>query len=292
MPDIFSIFGGAPAPKKTNTRPVTRIPAKQFLAQYMASPMYKKRLSNFNIKQNPNVQDFLNTHISSGGWSKTGMGSHALTKAELPPPTASKQVAQQYKDSGYKYGVNNIYVDNDQINAHNSANKFEAGFSSTTKELPSFLTKNALGNMYPENLLAHELSHVSRELSPEEQQFVAGLNYNKDNVKSLNYYNKVKQKNSVSYNDYMYGKGMHDDVPGELKADLDSFRYQLYKHKIYDASKGDLKLEHIQKALTTPGLNVDFQFQRLLKHFYLEGLVDFNNKVAGNTNINQKNTQV
>ena len=68
--------GTADPPNKTK-KPVTKIPVKEFYAQYMSSPAYKQRLSGVGITQQPSIQRMLNTKIVQNNGQGTGFREYS-----------------------------------------------------------------------------------------------------------------------------------------------------------------------------------------------------------------------
>src|SRR4029078_2374023 len=85
--------------------------------------------------------------------------------------------------------------------------------------------------------LGHEISHKVRKLVPKEmEEFVKR---NKD-IDAISSYEEAKRAGAVSGQDveqWMYGEGYHDTIPGESKADLDALRYLMQQQGIYDVNK-------------------------------------------------------
>lgn len=231
--DPFTEFGG-----QSINQPTTNIPAKQFLADYMSSPIYKQRLANFGITDKPDVQSLLNTNIIS----QPGYGSGHYS------PLLSNEMLQN-KDGFNANGLNlkpnipNINIDRNEIKR---------------------LKKNFGYTEQPDNVLAHELSHQSRDLGTGEQIIINSLNKNKD----------INQ---------------HDDAPNEIKADLDALRFMMYKKGIYDTSKRDMTQDDFNKVSQDPEIKKSLIFNRLLKRFKPSDLIQLNNSIAMNTQINPNN---
>jgi len=233
----FSLFGGVSTPPSANPN-VTKVPAKQWLATYMQSPIYQNRLSNFNAAK-PNVQHLLNTPITFNNG-------------------ATSQYATDSKTGNY--GVN---IDRTEI---------------------------AKIKDHPDDILSHELSHSSRNLTPEEQVFIASKNKS-----DLGYGLYAQYQADVGlgkylgqYNDYLNsGHGTADDAyhdyrPNENKADLDALRFMMFKKGIYDTSKRNMTMDDFKKAAKDPTIKNSMMFNRLLKQFKPEDIILINNKVAKN----------
>lgn len=139
-------------------------------------------------------------------------------------------------------------------------------------------------NMNLENdVLPHEYTHTTRRLNLNDEE--AFINKNKDPLILKKLYNEYLQKESTE----MTGKNFsewsrdiltHEQRPNENHADLNALRYLLYKNNIYDARKGTLTKEQLQKAIESPGLKDNFILKRLLKSFSIDDLVHLNNTIA------------
>lgn len=231
-PNPFAEFGGSP-------NPPTKVPAKQFMANYMDSPIYQKRLSNFNITAPPNTQHLLNT-----------------------PITFNDGQANDYKVNSKtgKYGIN---VDR--------------------QELSEIKDK-------PDDVLAHELSHSSRDLSPSEQDFIASKNKSDLGYGLYSQYYAARAVNGYkgSFDNFQsngHGTGddaYHDFRANENKADLDAFRFMMYKKGIYDTSKRDMTIDDFNKAKADKDISKSMMFNRLLKQFKPEDIIKINNTIAMN----------
>lgn len=211
-------------------KPQVRVPVKNFYANYMESPMYKKRLQNFNINSQPDVQSLLNTNIMS----ERGRTSFAIDKNE-----SNRRIDRGDNILNFpnlKENVPNINIDRSQIE---DAKEFY----------------NA--NLTPEQIVAHELSHVARKLSLGEEAYI-----------------KARELKSSSLDT------SHDTKPNEIKADLDALRYQMQKKNLYDTSKRNMTLDDYNKVLNDKEINQTLEFKRLQKVLKPQDLIQLNNTIA------------
>lgn len=234
----------------------TKVPQKQFLANYMSSPMYKKRLSNFNIINQPNTSNLLNTTVSQ----VSGPGSIAYNQINSSKTNTNK--------AGFPIiqGKSNINVDRGQI---------------------GFIDKTYGVDQKPDSIMAHELSHVTRDLSPEEENFIASLNKKPEEANVYNDFVKYAPVDSktlapLKFSDYlntMYNNS-HDARPNEIKADLDALRFQMLKKGIYDTSKRDMTIDDYNNASQDNDIKNSLEFKRLNDRFNPKDLIKINNTVA------------
>lgn len=222
-------------PKKSTT---TNVPAKQFMADYMSSSMYKSRLANFNAPS-PSVQNLLNIPITAN----------------------PKQSTEYYNDS--KTGRTYVNIN--------------------TTEDTGIRDK-------PANIMAHELSHGARELTPQEQSYI--LNMNKSplgyglNAQFTTDSALGKYKGSADGYKGQSDNGQdayHDYRPNENKADLDALRFMMFSKGIYDTSKRNMTLDDFNKASQDPEIKNSMMFNRLKQQFTPDDIIQMNNKVATNT---------
>lgn len=229
--------------------PVTNVPAKQFFADYMSSPMYKRRLNTFVSQQMPDVNNLLNTHVSE----VNGPGSIAYDKTVFP------NMDTQHAGFPINSGTSNINVDRGQM---------------------GYINKQYGVNQPADHILAHELSHVSRQLSPSEELFIAGLNNKKDEREAYNAY--IKSGVSNPFSEFLHAayNNTHDARPSEIKADLDAFRYSLYKKGIYDTAKRNMTVDDFNKAGKDPEIKNSLEYKRLTDRFKPEHIIQLNNSLA------------
>lgn len=236
---------------------VTNVPAKNWMANYMQSPLYRQRLGIQGITQFPSIQHVLNAHITT---NNNSVGGSAY--------------------SGDKKGIAQVNIDN--TNNQDLVNLYK-------KEVnPNLKSKS-------EDILSHELSHVQRIVTPAEQQLFISNNRSKDGKILNNQYKYFAQPNQ-SYTDYLVKSGLydskqgHDSDPRENKADLDAFRYMMFKNKIYDTSKRNMTMDDYKKAAEHPEIKKSVIFNRLKQAFKPEDIIKLNNTIAmNNNNDNLKN---
>lgn len=239
---------------------VSVVPQKQFYSQYMDSPIYQQRLSNFGITDKPNIKNVVNARMIE----KNGPGSSALN-VELSNDVDSKK-------AGFPVvkGKSNINIDRSQVPAINKQYGVDAKLS---------------------DILAHEISHISRDLTPKEEEFIASKN--KIRAES-NLFKEFKKQGEIydsktlkplGFSDYintMYTPSQmgHDASPREIKADLDALRYILWKKGIYDTSKRDMTLDDLKKAVNDNDIKNSVEYKRLKDRFSAKDIIDLNNTIA------------
>lgn len=216
---------------------------KNYLVNYMNSPVYNKRLTTTGVGSKPqSLEDMYNTNI----FHNDEYSSQSFTKGQ----------SNKYNPLPVRLGTNNIVINPNQIKV-DGANEDE--------------------------VQAHELSHLQRNLTPSEQNLFSSRNISPLNTDLMNKYKTSGSRLPIG--DYIEhidhaNTTYHDVRPGENKADLDALRYQMYKGGIYDTSKGDLDLPTLQKALSDPTIKGSATTRRLLENFKPEDLVYLNNSVA------------
>lgn len=129
-------------------------------------------------------------------------------------------------------------------------------------------------------IAAHELSHGVGNLSTKMKPGYLGLNPLE--------VAKINNRNNLSNyaNDYISGKAplniskIHDSSPHEYKADMDAFRYQLKKDKIYDTGTQEFNQELLNIAKKKYKGNKEFE--RLFKRSKDNELIELMNTIAQN----------
>lgn len=228
--------------------------AKRFLANYMVSAIYKKRLQSQGVPNSPPVQPVLNVPVSYN----TNQDTQATivkngTETENSININKSQLANAKKDFNFPISVDQAKV--------------------------------------------HELSHISRNLSPSEQLLIASKNKSDLGYGLLSQYqaDSFTGKYKGQYDDYQTdGTGTHNDAyhdyrPNENKADLDAFRYLMQKKGIYDTSKRDMNIDDFNKASKDPEIKNSLIFNRLIQQFNPDDIIKLNNTIAMNS---PNNTQV
>jgi hypothetical protein len=152
--------------------------------------------------------------------------------------------------------------------------------------------------------LAHELGHVtsgtgrhefaksagegqSDAMSPAEAWYFINRDKNikkEDKAKILKWYSSEAR----DWGNYMTdpseyvlrGYDPHDVGAGEAKGDLDAVRFLLQKNGLTQKYGENITLETIKKAMKNPKVSGDRFFQRLLKRFGEQNIVDLNNNIA------------
>ena len=247
---------------------------KNFMASYMESPEYRKRLANFDDinpmdQAKPNlVRSVPIHHIESEGY----IGSQTSF------PTNK--------------GIHSIMIDKSELNPK------------MFKSNPSFAYRDGAFNY--EEVLAHEISHASRQPSNKESLMISDLLDNPyedqarkdyDNLKGKDkkkFHAFAKKENYSPYNAWIQtenlerkypnkGVNSHDLQPDENKADLDALRYQMYKYGIYDTRKGPIDRKTLEKAMEHPEIKKSISTKRLQLNFGSKDIVKMNNEIASVT---------
>lgn len=127
-------------------------------------------------------------------------------------------------------------------------------------------------NAKPDEVLAHELSHLSGGLNPEWDV----ANYVPKNAKLSNRDAREIKKRATKQNEYL-------GEPGEIKARLDELRYMLKRDGIYDAGTQDFNQEHLDKAFKKYSKDNPDLFQGVQSE---EDLIWLMNNIASNNTMN------
>jgi hypothetical protein len=134
-------------------------------------------------------------------------------------------------------------------------------------------------NLNPQNikdvgyntLLSHELGHVAGAV-PEAENRNIGFNPFEENI--------IKQSRVNP------SQNPHDRMPKEMKADLDSNRFNLFNKGVYDIREGNpFTQEHLDKSKEF--LKDDHSFQRLLEQTGDDNYIEMMNKIAMNNTETQ-----
>lgn len=94
-----------------------------------------------------------------------------------------------------------------------------------------------------ESLLAHELSHGTGSMLSDKVS--KNLRINNSESSNLTKRNKLGNINSTNWKN---GSELHDSLPYELKADLDTLRYYLKRDKIFDSGNQEFNQDYLNKA--------------------------------------------
>jgi hypothetical protein len=120
-------------------------------------------------------------------------------------------------------------------------------------------------------IMPHELSHVAGAVPQVENKNV-GFNPFEENI--------IKQSNINPSQNY------HDRLPKELKGDLDSNRFNMFRKGVYDIREGNpFTQEHLNKSKEF--LKDDHSFQRLLEQTGDDNYIEMMNIIAMNKTDNQ-----
>lgn len=119
-----------------------------------------------------------------------------------------------------------------------------------------------------DTLAAHEYSHIT---GARPFHLNKGLGLSKKEQGMINSYNKNPSKN------------YHDRAPEELKADLDSVRYEMFKKGMYDIRKGvPFQKEDLKRNIDI--LNKNSSFKRLFDQTGEDNFIEMMNTIASNKN--------
>lgn len=231
--------------------PVTNVPAKQFFADYMQSPIYKQRLANMGITDSPDIKSLLNTHILM----QKGYGSNQYSK-EMSYAIGS--------DKNYRHsqGLDNLNVDPKNANINIDTNDIN-------------LMKKVYGlSDTPETLMAHELGHQVRELGTGDQVII----------------NALRNKNTKNLNNKLGETWQHDDSPMENYADLNAIRYLMFKNNVYDSSKRNMTMDDFKNASQNKEIKNSALFKRTMQRFTPENFILLNNTIAMNKPVSDNTT--
>lgn len=221
------------------------------------------RNTELDIKSDPKkwMYDYMNSELFKDRLNKAGLAE--LTKQEkqdflntniiesddVGTKAFTKEVSNLFINEGLnklKRNVNNVSI------SKNLNKNWDEAYSEYDPTLVGY-------NNTPSSALTHELSHIQRKLSSGEEAIINGLSKNENS----NY---------------------HDVRADEKKADLDALRYMMFKKGIYDPSKEDMNIKHFNKAKKDKDISKEATFQRLLKSFTPDNLINFNNFIASENN--------
>lgn len=238
--------------------------SKDFEQKYWASPMFRKRLANIHAGTEFGDQQGIDLGIRS--WVDRMNKVKVLTTDALSAP--SKTTLEDWdKDpelvsayGNYNTSIPNIFLSNPQIKEIN-----------TTPEDVFFHEKGHLRNLTDYEAVEFLKRNKSLTNNPDYQMIMDGL---------LKDYGPLEAAGVL-------GEGaddpnlFHDVFPEENYSDLNALRNHMFKNKIYDASKEDLTIDVLKKALSNPAIKNSFSVKRLLKNFSPKDIVELNNKIAG-----------
>src|SRR6185369_681495 len=269
--------------------------AKQLKEEkYFEDDKKQSDFKSYKIADNNNSSDIRNdeTVNNSENESQSDIGPISFLNSYYESPEFKRKSGGNYEanKSIYKKGAQ-MYVpkivESDKEGSHSVgpdelfySKRFEEK-GSPTVVLDKKQAKDLKYDLF-NDVLPHEYAHTTRRLSPnDEQKFILK---NKNNlVKTL--FESYKQDSSgmqsgKTFSDWAHTIADHTQLPGENYSDLNSLRWNLYKAGIYDARKGQMNVEHLKKAMSDPKLKDNELFNRLLKSFSPEDIVELNNTVA------------
>lgn len=170
----------------------------------------------------------------------------------------------------------------------NRLNHMKIGLGVTTQYSPNTniveynFNQNQLLGVPKSSSVAHEVSHGLGSQMKDQGYF----RLNENEIKELSNRNIYNNK-SISPNDIDYSKPTsHDNLPSEIKADIDALRYNLYKDGIYDTSKGDINEDQLKKA--SEKYKDDLLYKRLSNQYKPSDLIYLMNNIAMNESSNDE----
>lgn len=236
---------------------------------YVESPMYRERLSNFY-----KYPDYIQ-RLRSEGLDNTAIKHVPWFPAPISGVTMTNPLWKDYA---------NIIIDDSEI-------------SNVINDNPSF----------DQEVIAHELSHVNngglrrgRNLSYAEERYLLDRNkifnhLSKDLQKDIQEKGKkeglskylYKNTNSLKFLDYYDHRFRHDILPAEQKSNFDAVRFLLKQKGLYDA--GTQKMTPaLWDKITTDEKNKDLydsrSFIEMIQDYEDKDIIDILNTVAGNPN--------
>ena len=234
-----------------------------------------------------------------------------LKTVSQQPPTQTEEnyrqnnldIEQLYNDSLYNYININTYQDGGSKNNPEEALKFLESYINSEKYkerlessgyYPPVESKIRLrdlksnkgfsvkentkrGSQYfpePQNFTHLDISQSERLNVPLDVIMAHEATHNineRYNYSRLNGYDKTHLINRLNKNNKLSN---HDKKPTENLADINAFRYSLFKQGIYDTRKETFTEEHLNKA------KKDFNLKRLLKNYSKEDLIWLMNNIA------------
>lgn len=150
-------------------------------------------------------------------------------------------------------------------------NEINMDYSYDLKVLPKYYPN--LTTPYEREVRAHELSHT--QIRPDQNTNKSSRLNRKDKEELL--FRLKPEKGNLNEE--------HDRNPTELKADLDAYRYMLYKSGKYDAGKQDFNEKHLKNSKKS------FVKDRLQEYYSDENIIWLMNNVAQNENIDGNTAQ-
>lgn len=168
----------------------------------------------------------------------------------------------------------------------------QAGYSINLSSKEANQLKTSLYN----DILPHEFGHWMRKsLTDDELEMIAERNQARQDksgnsvaMKLFQGYKEAKDKNSnLTYTSFLNKiGGGHDLSSTEAYADLTALRYAMYKAGVYDARKGDVTPEQIEKFYKDEKYKKyrGHGVERLGRFFKHEHIAELNNKIAMNDN--------
>tara|TARA_R110000868_G_scaffold14426_1_gene67114 strand:- start:31036 stop:32292 length:1257 start_codon:yes stop_codon:yes gene_type:complete len=243
---------------------------RQYLESYIQSPKYKERLLKSGYGQEETLSQYY-TDPTNILYKKDYISPIDEEIKNRLKELQKTDVRFDYKNDRFA-DIGSSYAIKDSIKLRPLADNY----ISTVNEQKTYPREI-------EKTIAHEMSHriqfgSNRKLVSNELEYMYGLNKKESKMLIENNIGLYRVKNrdeiiSMKNNPENYDLE-HDMKPGEMKADLDALRYQLWKEKVYDARTEDFNLEHLNKVKKS------FVKDRLQKQYTDEALIKLMNTIA------------
>jgi broad specificity phosphatase PhoE len=232
---------GAPVPANPEDKA-----ALDFTRNYVNSPMYQKRLSNFH-SQPEMVQKARQQKLKDVSFTET------------------------QNSAGLPGGANTMYDDNSAF--PNQVNMSPAQLDSI-KSGRGEAAAHELGHLSN----AGPSGDPMLKLNKDEEDYIISRN---KTIKPADLQFLQKIKGDKSYSDIMEHNAVtHDQAPSESMSDIQALRFLMYKHKISDPGKEDATPETLKKAAQNPEIKGSLIWKRLHENFDDKGILDILNNVA------------
>jgi hypothetical protein len=228
------------------------IPQIKEKIDYLKSDTYKQRLGNYNngdmadlIKQR--ISELKNIQFFSGG-----AGASMTTPNNYQDKGAGIQMARGSEDTALAHEIGHV---TSGTGRHEIAKSVDQGQSDAMSPAEAWLMINKDKNITEAN----------------------------KNIIFKQYSNNVLKFGQYSTDpsaDILKGYDPHDVGAGEAKGDLDAVRFLLKKNGLTKNYGEDITPEIMKKAMKDPKISEDRFFQRLLKRFGEQNVVELNNSIA------------
>jgi hypothetical protein len=225
-----------------------KVPAKQFMANYMQSQIYKQRLASMGINTVPSPNRILDANVTTD-WQRS---------------TAYRKEPHWYSSK-------------DEVNINLPEIKHVSDFYPGTKEAVDAAMAHELSHG------ARKLNDKEMTLIASLNDGKDGSRIYKEyqNLKKAGAF--TDYNGFLGYKGGTTDKEiLHDEKPNENKADLDAFRFLMKKNGIYDTSKRPMTMDDFEKAKAHPEIKNDLIFRRLIERFKPSDIINLNNTIASN----------